>query len=1061
MASRTLLVEIVGDSSSLEKAMGRASASGDAFGSTMKKVAIAAAAGLGAIGLAVDKSVKAALAAQASQARLADVFKAAGLSAAASAAQIDKAEKSGESLGFTSEQTSQALGGLITATGNVKTAMKDLSVAQDLARFKGTDLTTTTQMMAQAMAGSQRAIHTLGITIIPVTSNVQALKNAHDNLTNAAGLAALAHAKLMDKMATGQAVIAAVTAKVHGQAQAFAQTAAGSMQVFEAKLQQLEVTMGDALLPALSKVVSGLSSMVTWLQNSGSAQSAAAGLVTVLKTAFDELAAVLQTVAGFYEQHKTLVLAVGAAVASATVAIVAVSAATRAWAIAQAALNLVMAINPFVLVAAAIIALGAALVVVYERSQTFRNIVNNAFADVKAFVLPIITALENAWQHWGALVEKVATVAWDEVKTEFKVALAVVEGIVNVFADVFTGNWAKAWDDIKSTVSTVFSDVISYLKGVGKLLGPIALYLGEQIANGLYDGMVGIVNKVAGIVNDLVSLVAKGVNSIINSVNSLTKISLDTHVPGVGKLSFGGASIPNVGTGKVIPSITAGSPFHPRLPNYSLPSIGPNVSGGTTGSGGGTTATTGSLGGGSGTGSGAGGALSPAGGTSKKASAFKIPDALAAAIKKAQETFKNAVTKSNLDSLDSLYKQEEDLLKAHGEGSAAQSVANQIVAAGKTLQTKVANAALVAAKASIASIEKIAANPSAALAAAQAASAPATVILQDQENVLTAYQTEASLLRTKLDASTGKAKAAYQTALGKVQTAIQSTHDSIVSSLQTMASTAQTALQSVLSQVESAADVQLGNQFFQNGGQTPAEAQLAAMQQQDQAQQLQEALQQAQASGDQAAIASAQRAIDENNLAIQATAQRAAADKAYAAAQYNLNTQIEALSKSAGDGSTTMAALTKIAAQFGINLTTLADPGGNGLLSQLTASITDTIAAFQALTKAAGGKVSKAATNGAGNTSGSINSGNPFGSIPGLAAGGIVSRATLAMVGERGPEAIVPLSRAGGFGGGTQINVSFPNYVGSKQELIQVVQQGLIQLGRRNPRIFTGTGVTV
>jgi hypothetical protein len=44
------------------------------------------------------------------------------------------------------------------------------------------------------------------------------------------------------------------------------------------------------------------------------------------------------------------------------------------------------------------------------------------------------------------------------------------------------------------------------------------------------------------------------------------------------------------------------------------------------------------------------------------------------------------------------------------------------------------------------------------------------------------------------------------------------------------------------------------------------------------------------------------------------------------------------------------------------------------------------------------------------------------GMIPGLAAGGIVTSPTLAMIGEKGPEAIIPLNRAGGMG--TTINVT-------------------------------------
>ena len=46
--------------------------------------------------------------------------------------------------------------------------------------------------------------------------------------------------------------------------------------------------------------------------------------------------------------------------------------------------------------------------------------------------------------------------------------------------------------------------------------------------------------------------------------------------------------------------------------------------------------------------------------------------------------------------------------------------------------------------------------------------------------------------------------------------------------------------------------------------------------------------------------------------------------------------------------------------------------------------------------------------------------------IPALAEGGIVKRPTLAMIGEAGPEAVVPLKGGGGLGGGVTVNVMMP-----------------------------------
>jgi len=75
-------------------------------------------------------------------------------------------------------------------------------------------------------------------------------------------------------------------------------------------------------------------------------------------------------------------------------------------------------------------------------------------------------------------------------------------------------------------------------------------------------------------------------------------------------------------------------------------------------------------------------------------------------------------------------------------------------------------------------------------------------------------------------------------------------------------------------------------------------------------------------------------------------------------------------------------------------------------------------------------------------------------SLPGFAAGGIVTRPTLAMIGEAGPEAIIPLSQSAGRGGGVTIN--FPNYVGDKHELVELLRTELIRAGRRMPGALGG-----
>ncbi|WP_112490883.1 phage tail tape measure protein [Streptomyces bacillaris] len=60
------------------------------------------------------------------------------------------------------------------------------------------------------------------------------------------------------------------------------------------------------------------------------------------------------------------------------------AAVTRAWALVQAGFNAVMALNPVTLIVVGVLALAAAVVVAYKKSETFRSIVQGAWAGIKA-----------------------------------------------------------------------------------------------------------------------------------------------------------------------------------------------------------------------------------------------------------------------------------------------------------------------------------------------------------------------------------------------------------------------------------------------------------------------------------------------------------------------------------------------------------------------------------------------------------------------------------------------------------------------------------------------------
>jgi hypothetical protein len=73
--------------------------------------------------------------------------------------------------------------------------------------------------------------------------------------------------------------------------------------------------------------------------------------------------------------------------------------------------------------------------------------------------------------------------------------------------------------------------------------------------------------------------------------------------------------------------------------------------------------------------------------------------------------------------------------------------------------------------------------------------------------------------------------------------------------------------------------------------------------------------------------------------------------------------------------------------------------------------------------------------------------------IPMLANGGIVSSPTLALIGERGPEAVIPLSQMGNMGGGMNITVQ-AGLVSTPDQIGQLIIESIQRAQRRSGTVF-------
>jgi phage-related protein len=163
---------------------------------------------------------------------------------------------------------------------------------------------------------------------------------------------------------------------------------------------------------------------------------------------------------------------------------------TEGEAVAIKGLNVALLTNPFVLAAAAIVALGAAFYEAYKHSETFRNIVNEVVGALKtaftATVNWVKTAFTNVVNWVSTAVQNVIT----EV-SKWKVLIAIVKTYVTILVDY----WKVEWLVLSTAVKLVFATIKAIVTTGINELGPV-IKAGLQIIVPVVKAVWGVISGI-------------------------------------------------------------------------------------------------------------------------------------------------------------------------------------------------------------------------------------------------------------------------------------------------------------------------------------------------------------------------------------------------------------------------------------------------------------------------------------------------------------------------------------------------------------------------------------
>lgn len=308
----------------------------------------------------------------------------------------------------------------------------------------------------------------------------------------------------------------------------------------------------ELLQPIVDAIMPALNDLVTWVQEN----------VPAIVQGFKDGVEVLK-------EWAPLIAGIGAAIATYFVvgqilsfveAIRNGTAAIKLMKGAQAALNLVMSLNPIALVVAAIAGLVVAFVLLWNKSEAFRKFWKDLWENIKEaagkaidavskFFSDAWQAIQNAWNSAGKFFSDI----WDDIKETFanvkkwfsdkftealngiKEAWSGVtgwfsdkwNGIKDAFSNVsswFGDTFAEAWRTIKSKFAEWGNFWSGLWDDIKNKFGDIGSSIGSAISDSIKSGLNGVLSTVERTINKGIRLI----NSAIGLANKLPGVNVGT-----------------------------------------------------------------------------------------------------------------------------------------------------------------------------------------------------------------------------------------------------------------------------------------------------------------------------------------------------------------------------------------------------------------------------------------------------------------------------------------------------------------------------------------------------
>ena len=283
----------------------------------------------------------------------------------------------------------------------------------------------------------------------------------------------------------------------------------GQITILKSALEGLAISFGELLMPAIKQIVGWVQKFVDWLNGLSEGTKKTVVTIALLAAALGPVLIVIGKVISAVGTIMTVVPKIAGVINTVKGAF--------------AALNTTMLANPIVLIIAAIAALVAAFIYLWNNCDGFRQFWIDLWENVKQVAITVWNAIKEFFSQVWEAIKTIFSTVFEVIKTlvttYFNLYKTIIQTVFNVIKTVITTLW-EAIKGVFTTVFNVIKTLVTTYFNIYKTIIQTVLTIIQTVITTVWNTIKTVITTVLNAIKTIFSTVWNAIKTIISAVVS-------------------------------------------------------------------------------------------------------------------------------------------------------------------------------------------------------------------------------------------------------------------------------------------------------------------------------------------------------------------------------------------------------------------------------------------------------------------------------------------------------------------------------------------------------------